>query len=131
MKNEDTPLERGRRIRAEVLGDAHVSKSLKGASDFDRDMQELATSLAWGTIWSREGLSRSQRSMITVAMTAAMGRSHELGVHVRGAITNGVTQEEISEILMQVAVYAGLPLGMEAFRVARAVIDSDQTQPPE
>jgi 4-carboxymuconolactone decarboxylase len=86
-------------------------------------MQEFVTEFCWGAVWSRPGLSRRDRSLVNLGMLAALGRSHELGVHVRGAISNGCTRAEIQEALLQVAVYAGVPAGMEAFRVAEATLD--------
>jgi 4-carboxymuconolactone decarboxylase len=120
---DDGRMEEGARVRREVLGEEHVQRSLERASDFTRPMQEFVTEFCWGAIWSRPGLSRRDRSLVNLGMLAALGRSHELGVHVRGAISNGCTREEIQEALLQVAVYAGVPAGMEAFRVAEATLD--------
>jgi 4-carboxymuconolactone decarboxylase len=116
-------MEQGARVRREVLGEEHVQRSLERASEFTRPMQEFVTEFCWGAVWSRPGLSRRDRSLVNLGMLAALGRSHELGVHVRGAISNGCTREEIQEALLQVAVYAGVPAGMEAFRVAEATLD--------
>jgi 4-carboxymuconolactone decarboxylase len=121
--SEDGRLEAGTRVRMEVLGEAHVRRSLEAASEFTRPMQEFATEYCWGAVWARPGLPRRERSLINLAMLAALGRSHELAVHVRGAIRNGCTQEEIQETLLQVAAYAGVPAGMEAFRVAEAALE--------
>jgi 4-carboxymuconolactone decarboxylase len=115
-------LEEGARVRRKVLGEAHVQRSLDGASDFTRPMQEFATEVCWGAVWSRPGLALRDRSLINLAMLAALGRSHELGVHVRGALRNGCSEEEIQEALLQAAAYAGVPAGLEAFRVAEAAL---------
>jgi 4-carboxymuconolactone decarboxylase len=119
----DGRMEEGARVRREVLGEEHVQRSLERASEFTRPMQEFVTEYCWGAVWSRPGLSRRDRSLVNLGMLAALGRSHELGVHVRGAVSNGCTREEIQEALLQVAVYAGVPAGMEAFRVAEATLD--------
>lgn len=116
-------MEEGLRVRREVLGTDHVQRSLDRASDFTRPMQELATEYCWGAIWSRPGLTRRDRSLVNLGMLAALGRSHELAVHVRGAVRNGCTRLEIQETLLQAAVYAGVPAGMEAFRIAEAALD--------
>lgn len=115
-------LEEGARVRREVLGDAHVQRSLDRASEFTRPMQEFATEVCWGAVWSRPGLERRDRSLINLAMLAALGRSHELAVHVRGAVRNGCSEVEIQEALLQAAAYAGVPAGLEAFRVAEATL---------
>lgn len=114
--------ERGLAIRKEVLGEAHVQKSLDAVSEFSRPIQELVTEYCWGEVWSREGIDRQTRSMLNLAMLTALNRSHELGVHVRGAITNGVTPAQIQEVLIQAAVYVGVPAALESFRVAERVL---------
>jgi 4-carboxymuconolactone decarboxylase len=111
----------GLATRRAVLGDAYVDRSLSSADDFSMPMQELATQYCWGEVWGREGLSRRHRSMINLSMIAALGRPHELKVHVRGAINNGVTKDEIQEIFLQVAIYCGVPAGLDSFRLAREV----------
>jgi len=116
-------LEEGARVRREVLGDAHVERSLERASEFTRPMQEFVTEYCWGGVWSRPGLERKERSLINLALLAALGRSHELRVHVRGAVRNGCSDLEIQEALIQAAVYAGVPAGMESFRVAESALD--------
>ncbi|MCE0764085.1 carboxymuconolactone decarboxylase family protein [Pseudonocardia kujensis] len=116
-------MERGTQIRAEVLGAEHVRRAQGAATDFDRPMQELVTEYCWGTVWDREALDRRTRSLLNIAMLAALGRAEELRAHVRGARTNGCSPEQIQEVLLQVAVYAGVPAGIEGFRVARAVLD--------
>ncbi|HVW17997.1 MAG TPA: carboxymuconolactone decarboxylase family protein [Solirubrobacteraceae bacterium] len=117
-------LDTGRRIRGEVLGAAHVERSLAAASEFMRPMQELVTAYCWGVVWARPGLERRDRSIANLAMLTALGRSHELAVHVRGALRNGCTVQEIQEVLLQAAVYCGVPAAMEAFRVAEEAIAS-------
>jgi 4-carboxymuconolactone decarboxylase len=118
----------GRRVRGEVLGEAHVERALANASDFSRPMQELVTEYCWGRIWSRPGLGRRERSLVNLGMLTALNRSHELGVHVRGAIRNGCTPEEIQEALLQAAIYCGVPAAMEAFRVAEEAIGMAQAE---
>jgi 4-carboxymuconolactone decarboxylase len=113
--------ERGLAVRKAVLGDEYVEKALASADEFSQPMQELVTEYCWGAVWTREGLPRKTRSMLNLAMLSALNRSHELRGHVRGALNNGVTRAEICEVLLQVAVYCGMPAGMEAFRVAREV----------
>jgi 4-carboxymuconolactone decarboxylase len=117
-----TTLERGLRTRAEVLGKEHVERSLARATEFGRPMQDLVTEYCWGAVWSRPGLERRTRSLLNVGMLTALGRSHELGLHVRGAVTNGVTAAEIQEALLQAAIYCGVPAAMDATRVAESVL---------
>ncbi|MFF9774008.1 carboxymuconolactone decarboxylase family protein [Streptomyces sp. NPDC013978] len=114
--------EAGLAIRKTVLGAEHVERSLANVSEFARPMQELVTEYCWGAVWSRPGLERRTRSLVNLAMLTALGRNHELGVHVKGALTNGVTTEEIQEVLLQTAIYVGVPAALESFRVAEQVI---------
>ncbi|GAB3264496.1 carboxymuconolactone decarboxylase family protein [Chitinimonas naiadis] len=114
--------ERGLKVRREVMGDAFVDKAFADADDFTRPLQEFVTEHAWGTVWNREGLDRKTRSFITLAMLAALGRTQELKGHVRGALNNGATVDEIREVLMHSAIYAGVPLCIDAVRAAREVI---------
>src|SRR6202012_1842342 len=109
-------------VRSEVLGAEHVERSLQNASAFARPMQDLVTEYCWGAVWSRPGLDRRARSLVNLGMLTALNRAHELGVHVRGALNNGVTAEEIREVLLQAAVYCGVPAGMEAFPVAEGAL---------
>ena len=111
--------EKGLEIRKAVLGKEYVENSLKNADDFSLPMQELSTEYCWGHVWGREGLSRRDRSMINLAMISALNRPHELKLHVKGALVNGVTREEIREILLQVAIYCGIPAGIDSFRLAK------------
>jgi 4-carboxymuconolactone decarboxylase len=115
-------LEEGLEVRREVLGREHVDRSLVEASEFARPMQELVTEYCWGAVWSRPGLDRKTRSLLNLAMLTALNRRHELELHVRGALTNGVTVSEIQEVLLQAAVYCGVPAAMDAFRAAEKVI---------
>jgi 4-carboxymuconolactone decarboxylase len=113
--------ERGLEIRKSVLGKEFVEKSISSADDFNRPMQELVTEYCWGAVWGREGLSKKTRSMLNLAMLCALNRPHELRMHLAGALRNGVTREEIREVLLQVAIYCGVPAGVDAFRNAREV----------
>ncbi|MBC7301876.1 MAG: 4-carboxymuconolactone decarboxylase [Nocardia sp.] len=117
--------EAGLRVRREVVGAEYVSRALADADEFTAPLQELVTEFCWGAIWTRPDLDRRSRSMITLAMLTALGRPNELATHVRGALTNGVTPEEIREVLLQATVYAGVPAGVDAFRVARQVIEEN------
>ena len=119
---EERRLEEGDRIRREVLGDAHVDRSLAKAGEFSRPMQDFVTEHCWGAVWSRSGLGRKERSLVNLGMLTALNRSHELRVHVRGAIRNGCSPEEIQEVLLQAAIYCGVPAAMEAFRVTEAAL---------
>jgi len=120
----DERFDRGLQLRREVLGAEHVDRSLAAATDFMRPMQEFVTEYCWGAVWTRPGLDRRTRSLINLGMLTALGSGHELEVHVRGALTNGATETEIRETLLQAAVYCGVPAGMEAFRRADAVLAS-------
>jgi len=113
----------GEQTRRAVLGDRHVDASLAAATEFTRPLQELVTEYGWGAVWSRPGLPRKIRSMLNLAMLTALNRPHELKTHVRGALTNGVTEDEIREVLLQTAVYCGMPAAIDSFRVAREVLD--------
>lgn len=113
----------GLEIRKKVVGADYVEASMANADDFNRDFQELVTSYCWGAVWGRDGLTHKTRSMLNVAMLAALPRPHELKLHVKGALRNGVTTDEIREILMQVAIYAGVPTGVDGFRIAREAIN--------
>ena len=118
-----TTYDRGLEVRREVLGADHVDRSLQNASEFTRPMQELVTEYCWGAVWSRNALDRRTRSLLNLAMLTALNRGHELAVHVRGAITNGCTTDEIRETLLQAAVYCGMLAGLESFRVAERVLE--------
>ncbi|KAF2641575.1 CMD-domain-containing protein [Massarina eburnea CBS 473.64] len=119
-----TLFDAGIKVRREVVGDAYVDASLKRhSSDFSKPLQDIVTGVGWGWIWSRPGLDRKQRSLINLGMLCALNRGTELGVHVRGALRNGVSELEIRETLIQVGGYCGLPASIEGFRVAERVID--------
>ena len=116
--------ERGLKMRRTVLGDAHVQRSVDNVSDFARPMQDLVTEYCWGVVWTRDALDLRTRSLLNLVMLTALNRSHELGVHVRGALRNGVSVAEIQEALIQSAVYVGVPAALESFRIAeRALAD--------
>ena len=106
-----------------MLGAEHVRRSLERASEFSRPIQELVTEYCWGAVWARPGLARRDRSLINLGMLTARGRSHELAVHLRGAVVNGGTKREIQETLLQATIYCGVPAGMEAFRVVESAIE--------
>jgi 4-carboxymuconolactone decarboxylase len=111
--------DKGLEVRTAVLGKDYVEASMKSADDFNRPFQELVTEYCWGAAWGSEGLSRKTRSMLNIAMISILNRPHELKLHVKGALRNGVTKDEIREVLVQVAIYAGVPCGVDAFRIAR------------
>lgn len=120
--------ERGLQIRSEVLGADYVERALAGADDFTGPLQDLVTEYCWGAVWGRDELPRKTRSMLNLAMIAALNRPNELRMHVRAALTNGVTREEIREIFLQVAIYGGVPAAVDSFRIAReafAELDRD------
>ena len=114
--------DQGLEIRKAVLGSEYVERAMAHAPAFAQPLQELITEYCWGAIWSRPGLNRRTRSLLNLAMLTALNRSHELKLHLRGALTNGVTPEEIQEALLQATVYAGVPAGVEAFRCAQEVL---------
>lgn len=113
--------DKGLATRREVLGDAYVDASLAKADEFSMEMQELVTQYCWGDVWNRPGLERAHRSLVNLAMLTALNRSHELATHVRGALNNGVTRDEIKEVFLQTAIYCGVPAALESFRVAKEV----------
>lgn len=117
----DPTYDKGLKIRREVLGDAYVDRALAGADDFNRDFQRLVTTYCWGESWGREDgpLTRRDRSLMNLVMLACLNRGEEFRLHVKGALTNGVTRDEIRDALIHMSVYAGVPAGVEAFRLAR------------
>jgi 4-carboxymuconolactone decarboxylase len=123
----DRPLtekfKRGLDTRREVLGTAYVNESIRKATDFNWPMQQLVTEYCWDEIWNRPGLERKQRSVLNLGMITALNRPHELKLHVRGAINNGLTKEEIREVFLQAAIYCGVPAAIDAFRIAQEVFD--------
>ncbi|GGC96570.1 4-carboxymuconolactone decarboxylase [Tersicoccus solisilvae] len=126
LKTHQQTFEEGLAVRREVLGAAHVDASMQATSDFARPIQELVTEYCWGAVWTREGLPRKTRSLINLAMLTALNRPHELGVHVRGALTNGATEAEIQEVLLQTAVYVGVPAALESFRIADGILQEQR-----
>lgn len=118
--NKDA-FEKGLQTRREVLGSEYVDSSIKNAGEFNMPMQELVTEYAWNAIWNRPGLDRRSRSMINLAMLTALNRPHELKLHLKGAINNGLSKDEIREILMQTAIYCGVPAAIDSFRCAKEV----------
>ena len=114
--------ELGMEIRREVLGDEYVDRALAAADEFGEPLQEIVTEYCWGAVWGRPQLPRTTRSLVNVAMLTALNRPHELRTHLRGALQNGCTPEEIREVLLQAAVYCGVPAGVDAFRIAREVL---------
>jgi 4-carboxymuconolactone decarboxylase len=113
--------EKGLSTRRTVLGDAHVDRAVKTSDDFNREFQELITRYAWGEIWTRPGLTRRERSLITLSMMVALGREEEFRLHLHASFRNGATREEIREVLLQAAIYCGVPAANSAFRMAREV----------
>ena len=114
--------EQGMRVRREVLGDAHVNRAVSETSSFTEPFQDFITRYAWGDIWSRPGLTRAERSMITLTVLTALGREHELAMHVRAALRNGLTPDQIGEVLLQTGVYAGVPAANRAFAIAEQAL---------
>jgi 4-carboxymuconolactone decarboxylase len=115
-------VEQGMRVRREVLGDAHVDRAVAGTTEFTAPFQDFITRYAWGEIWSRPGLTRQERSIITLTVLAAMQHEDELAMHVRAALRNGLTAEQIREVLLQVGLYAGVPVANRAFAIANRVL---------
>jgi 4-carboxymuconolactone decarboxylase len=122
VSTEDGRYERGLQLRREVLGADHVARSLENATPFAEPIQKLVTEYCWGEVWARPGLDRRARSLVNLSMITALNRNHELGIHVRGALNNGLTREEIQEVLLQTAIYCGVPAALESFRVAERVL---------
>ena len=114
--------EAGMRVRREMLGDEHVDRAIAATTPFTEPLQDFITRYAWGAVWTREGLDRRARSCITLAVLATLGREHELAMHVRAALRNGLSEEEIAEVLLHTAVYAGVPAAHRAFAVAAEVL---------
>jgi 4-carboxymuconolactone decarboxylase len=126
---DEARFERGLAARKAVLGEDYVVRSLEQADDFNREFQELVTEYCWGTCWGDSTLDRKQRSLLNLGMIAALNRMHEFELHFRGALKNGLTRDELKAILMQIAVYCGIPAGVECFRIARKVfaeMDADK-----
>jgi 4-carboxymuconolactone decarboxylase len=124
--DEQQRYEQGMRVRRAMLGDVHVDASLKNRNEFNEAFQDLISRYAWGEIWSRPGLPRQTRSMLTLAMMVALNRPDELRMHLRAALNNGVTREEIREVLLQTAIYCGVPAANSAFHLAQEVFEQQE-----
>ena len=121
--------DKGMELRRTVMGEAYVDRALAAnQDDIGKPIQDFITEHGWGAVWGREGLSRKTRSMLNLAMLATLNRPHELELHIRGAMRNGVTKDEIREVLLQVAIYAGVPAGVDSFRIARKVFAEDDAK---
>ena len=120
---EDELYNKGMQTRRSVLGSAHVDKAEAGKTDFDADFQEYITNNAWGAVWSRPGLTKRERSLITIALLAALGHEDELAMHIRATKNTGATKEDVKEVLLQTAVYAGVPAANKAFKIAKDVLE--------
>jgi 4-carboxymuconolactone decarboxylase len=123
MSDERAGYERGMKVRREVLGDDHVDRAIERTTEFTAPFQDLITRHAWGEVWARDGLDRRTRSCITLSVLAALGREHELEMHVRAALRGGVTESEIAEVFLHTALYAGLPAANSAFAIAQRVLE--------
>lgn len=119
----DSNYDKGMKLRTEVLGKAHVERSMANADEFSKPLQDVVTEIGWGMIWSRPGLTRKERSLITLGALVALHRPHELAVHIKGALNNGCTRDEIREALIHVSAYAGFPVVIDAFRTAKTVFE--------
>lgn len=126
MSNER--YEQGQKIRREVLGDEYVDRAARTTTDFNRPFQELIAEFVWGTLWSRPGLDRRTRALINIGMLTAMGRTEEVKIYLRAAPNIGVTQDDVREVLMQTAVYCGIPAALDSFRVAQQIFDEQSSQ---
>lgn len=122
----EDPFDRGMKVRRDVLGDTYVDRAIESASDLMADFQSFITRYAWGEIWGRPGLDRRMRSAITLTALVALGHEEELAVHLRGALRNGLSRDEIKEILLQCAIYCGVPASNTAFRIAARVLDAPE-----
>jgi 4-carboxymuconolactone decarboxylase len=116
----------GLKNRRDVLGTEYVDKSIDNADSFNKEFQKLVTEYCWGEVWGREGLTRRERSLINLGMISALNRPHELKLHVQGALNNGLTREDIKEVLLQVMIYCGVPAAVDGFRIAREVVGHDK-----
>jgi 4-carboxymuconolactone decarboxylase len=128
MTPDESAHERGMKVRREVLGDEHVDAAIERTTDFTADFQDLITRYAWGEIWTRPGLDRRTRSCITLTALVALGKVEELEMHVRAALRNGLTQDEIKEVLLQSAIYCGVPAANSAFAVAQSVLAAQEEE---
>jgi 4-carboxymuconolactone decarboxylase len=121
-------MEAGLSVRREVLGDEYVDRAMKNADDFNRPFQEIVSEYCWGLCWTDKTLSRRERSILNLGMIAALGKMHEFELHLRGAIRNGLTSDELRAILIQIAVYCGIPVGVDCFRIAKQVLGEMKAQ---
>jgi len=126
--NDKERYDAGLRMRREVLGDAYVDRALQSVDAFSQPFQDLVSRYCWGDVWCREGLDRKQRSLINLSMIAALNRPHELKTHIRGALNNGLTRDEIREVFLQVMIYCGAPAGLDSSRLAREVFQEIDAQ---
>ena len=124
----DDAYQAGMKVRREVLGDEHVERAIEATTDFTAPFQDFITRYAWGSVWSRDGLDRRTRSCITLAVLTALGNEHELALHVRAARRNGLTADEISEVLLHTAVYAGVPAANAAYAIAQRVLEEEEEE---
>ena len=131
MTQEDSTYDRGMRVRREVLGDDRVNRAVGRTTEFTADFQDFITRYAWGEVWARPGLDRRTRSCITLTALVALGRLDELGLHVRAAVRNGLTEQEIGEVFLQSAVYCGVPAANSAFAVAQRVLSESEREKEE
>ena len=127
--NEDERYEAGMKVRRAVLGDAHVDRSIANRTELTEEFQKLISRYAWGEIWTREGLPRHTRSLLTISMMVALNRSEELALHLRAAKNNGVTRDEIKEVLLQTAIYCGVPAANSAFHLADRIFREEDAAP--
>ena len=118
--------EQGMRVRRAVLGDAHVDRAVAGTTEFTAPFQDFITRYAWGEVWSRPGLTRAERSIVTLTVLAALQHEDELAMHVRAALRNGLTEAQIQEVLLQVGLYAGVPVANRAFAIANRALDAER-----
>ena len=116
-------VDKGLEMRKQVLGAEYVEKAMRGANDFNREFQELVTEYCWGVCWGSDVLSKKERSILNLGMLAALGRMHEFELHFKGAVRNGLTAEQLKEVLTQIAVYCGIPAGVETFRIGRKILE--------
>jgi len=121
-------LDDGLKVRREVLGDAYVDRSMKNADAFNKPFQEVVSEYCWGMCWSDETLTRRERSILNLGMIAALGKMQEFELHFRGALRNGLTRDELRAVLMQIAVYCGIPVGVDCFRAAKKVLSEEDAQ---
>jgi 4-carboxymuconolactone decarboxylase len=128
MNMNKDKFEAGLEVRRAVLGSEYVDKSIANANEFNKPMQELVTEYCWGEVWTREGLPRKTRSIINLAMLTALNRPHELKLHLRGALRNGCTKEEIREVFLQCAIYCGVPAAIDSFRIAQDVFNEEDNK---